>query len=46
MDAMSLSSALGVGTRESGVNPELPRSGIGNEHHLEALAILLGSGGK
>jgi hypothetical protein len=29
--------ALGAGTRESGENPELPRSGIGNEIGLEAL---------
>jgi hypothetical protein len=29
-------------TRESGVNPELPRSGIGNETHLEALSEKLG----
>ena len=30
---------LGVGTRESGENPELPRSGIGNENGLEALVF-------
>lgn len=29
-------------TRESGVNPELPRSGIGNETHPEALSEELG----
>lgn len=41
----SLSSTLGAGIRESGENPELPRSGIGNETHLEALALeALGSG--
>lgn len=45
MDAPSLSSVLGTDIRESGENPELPRSGIGNEIHLDALAILLGSGG-
>jgi hypothetical protein len=28
----------GVGTKESGAIPELPRSGIENEPHLEALA--------
>lgn len=38
-DASSLSSVLGADSRESGENPELPRSGIGNETHLEALAL-------
>lgn len=47
MGRASLSSVLGADTRESGENPELPRSGIGNETHSEALAFeTLGSGVK
>jgi hypothetical protein len=41
-----LSSVPGTDSRESGANPELPRSGIENKSHLEALAMKLGSGGE